>query len=129
MNTLKENISVYIIDDDESVRKGLVRLMRSVGLKCFAYEYPEVFLSEVVNDCCACIIMDITMPHLNGLDLCAKLKEKGITIPVIAVSAQEDQELLFKAQDIGVKLFLRKPVDDQALLDAITWLTSRNCVC
>jgi len=109
------------------VRKGLIRLMRSVGIKCFAYEDPELFLSEVHNDCCACIIMDITMPHLNGFELCAKLREKGITIPVVAVSALDDNESLRMAQDMDVKLYLRKPVDDQALLDAITWLISRNC--
>lgn len=129
MNSLKENISVYIVDDDASVRKGLTRLMRSAGIKCLTYEDPELFLSEVKNDCCACIIMDITMPYLNGFELCAKLKDKGITVPVVAVSAHDDNESLRLAQEMGVKLYLRKPVDDQALLDAITWLTSRDCNC
>jgi FixJ family two-component response regulator len=125
----KENISIYIIDDDESVRKALTRLMRSAGIRCYTYDDPELFLSEVQNDCCSCIIMDIAMPHLNGFDLFTKLKEKGITVPVVAVSAHDDNESLRMAQDMGVKFYLRKPVDDQALLDAIIWLTSRDCAC
>jgi FixJ family two-component response regulator len=129
VSALKEDTSIYIIDDDESVRKGLTRLMRSVGIKCFTYGDPELFLSEVQNDCCSCIIMDISMPHLNGFELCAKLKDKGITIPVVAVSAHDDNESLRMAQDMGVKLYLRKPVDDQALLDAITWILSKECTC
>ena len=129
MSALKEDTCVYIVDDDESVRNALTRLMRSAGIKSFVYGDPELFLSEVQNDCCSCIIMDITMPHLNGFELCAKLTDKGITIPVVAVSAHDDNESLRMAQDMGVKLYLRKPVDDQALLDAITWILSRECSC
>ncbi len=129
MSGFKEDVSVYIIDDDESVRKGLSRLMRSAGLKCYTYQDPELFMSEIRNDCCSCIIMDVTMPHLSGFELCGKLKEKGITTPVIAVSAHDDNESLRMAQDMGVRFYLRKPVDDQALLDAISWLVSRDCSC
>ena len=129
MSALKEDTCVYIVDDDESVRNALTRLMRSAGIRSFVYGDPELFLSEVQNDCCSCIIMDITMPHLNGFELCAKLKDKGITIPVVAVSAHDDNESLRMAQYMGVKLYLRKPVDDQALLDAITWILSRECSC
>jgi FixJ family two-component response regulator len=121
--TLKsEPLHVHIVDDDESVRKGLLRLMRSAGIESHAYESPERFLAEVHNEGHACILMDITMPGMNGLELGARLREKGITLPVIAISARDDDDTRHLARDLGVRFFLRKPVDDQALLDAIAWV-------
>ena len=121
--TRKTEIShVHIVDDDDSVRKGLSRLMRSAGIASDAYGNPESFLAEVHNEDHACILMDITMPRMNGLELNARLKEKGIALPVIAISARDDDDTRQLAHDLGVRFFLRKPVDDQALLDAIAWV-------
>lgn len=113
---------VHIVDDDESVRKGLSRLMRSAGIESHAYASPESFFAETHDEGHACIIMDITMPRMNGLEFGAKLKERGNALPVIAVSARDDDETRHLARDLGVRFFLRKPVDDQALLDAISWV-------
>jgi FixJ family two-component response regulator len=121
--TLKaETLLVHIVDDDESVRKGLLRLMRSAGIESRAYESPERFLAEVHNEGHACILMDITMPRMSGLELSAQLRVKGIALPVIAISARDDDDTRQLARDLGVRFFLRKPVDDQALLDAISWV-------
>jgi len=121
--TLKTGtLHVHIVDDDESVRKGLSRLMRSAGIESHAYESPESFLAEVHNEGHACILMDITMPRISGLELGAQLREKGITLPMIAISAHDDDDTRHLARDLGVRFFLRKPVDDQALLDAISWV-------
>ncbi len=118
---------VHIVDDDESVRKGLTRLMRSAGIESRAYESPEGFLAEVRNEDRACVLMDITMPRMSGLELGAKLKERGITLPMIAISARDDDDVRHLARNLGVRFFLRKPVDDQALLDAISWVVeARN---
>jgi FixJ family two-component response regulator len=117
-------LSVYIVDDDESVRRGLSRLIRSAGLEPLPFESPERFLAEVDEDNThACILLDITMPHLSGLEVRARLNERGIDLPVIAVSARDDDETRNRARALGVQLFLRKPVDDQALLDAIEWVS------
>ena len=113
---------VHIVDDDEAVRKGLSRLMRSAGVESQAYDSPESFLAQVQNTDHACIVLDITMPRMNGLELLRQLKARGIRLPVIAVSARDDDETRQLARDLGVSLFLRKPVDDQALLDAIAWV-------
>lgn len=121
-----ESLLVYIVDDDESVRKGLSRLMRSAGIESRAYAAPESFLAEVGNQDHACVLMDITMPHMSGLEVGARLKQKGITLPVIALSARDDDETRLLARDLGVQFFLRKPVDDQALLDAISWVVGGN---
>ena len=125
--TLKtETLRVHIVDDDDSVRKGLSRLMRSAGIESHAYDNPESFLAEAHNEAHACILMDITMPRMNGLELSAQLREKGITLPVIAISARDDDDTRQLARDLGVRFFMRKPVDDQALLDAISWVTQED---
>lgn len=121
-----ESLHVNIVDDDDSVRQGLSRLMRSAGIDSHAYGNPESFLADVHNEAHACILMDITMPRMNGLELSARLREKGITLPVIAISARDDDDTRKMARDLGVRFFLRKPVDDQALLDAITWVTQED---
>ena len=117
---------VYIVDDDESVRCALSRLMRSAGIESRAYESSERFLAEVRNEGYACILVDMTMPRMNGMELIARLKEKGIKIPVIALSARDDDEIRQMAKDSGVHFFLRKPVDDQALIDAINWVAKKQ---
>jgi len=121
-----EALTVYIVDDDESVRTALSRLMRSAGIESRAYESSERFLAEVCNEGHACILMDITMPRMSGMELVARLKEKGIAFPVIAVSARDDDKTRQLAQDLGVRFFMRKPVDDQALIDAINWVVKEN---
>lgn len=121
-----ETLLVHIVDDDDSVRKGLTRLMRSAGLDSCAYESPERFLTEARTAPHACILMDITMPRMNGLELRARLKEAGNVLPVIAISARNDDDTTRMARDLGVRFFLHKPVDDQALLDAIRWVTDRD---
>ena len=115
-------LHVLIVDDDASVRKGLSRLMRSAGIESHAYASPERFLAEVHNEGHACILMDITMPRMSGLELGARLRDNGITLPMIAISARDDDDTRHLARDLGVRFFLRKPVDDQALLDAISWV-------
>ena len=123
---IEKALTVYIVDDDESVRTALSRLMRSAGIESHAYESSERFLDEVRNEGYACILVDMTMPRMNGMELIARLKEKGIKIPVIALSARDDDEIRQNAKDLGVRFFLRKPVDDQALIDAINWVVKKH---
>jgi FixJ family two-component response regulator len=117
-----ERCVVYIVDDDDLVRKGLARLMRAGGFTPKTYERPELFLQELDFDTPACILLDITMPRMTGLQVQAKLKARGVTIPVIAVSARDDDETRLRARELDARCFFRKPVDDQALLDAISWV-------
>ena len=116
-----EPCTVYIVDDDDLVRKGLGRLMRAAGFKPKTYASPELFLSEVSAESPACILLDITMPRMSGLEVQAQLKARGNTIPVIAVSARDDDDTRQRARDLGARCFLRKPIDDEALLEAIAW--------
>lgn len=117
---------VHIVDDDESVRQGLSRLMRSAGLTNRTYQNAEMFLEQVTLEPQGCILLDITMPHVNGFEMAKRLKDRGIGYPIIVVSALDDEVTRLSARELGVRFFLRKPVDDQALLDAIAWVLAEH---
>jgi FixJ family two-component response regulator len=113
---------IYIVDDEESVRKGLSRLLRSAGMPCRDFASAEQFLVELDPQQKSCVLLDITMPRLTGLQLQDELKKRKINLPIIAVSANDEADTSSQARQLGARFFLRKPVDDQALLDAIHWV-------
>ena len=113
---------IYIVDDEESVRKGLSRLMRSAGMLCRDFASGEQLLAEIDPQQEGCVLLDITMPGLTGFQLQTELKKRKINLPIIAVSARDDADTSSRARQLGARFFLRKPVDDQALLDAIHWV-------
>jgi two-component system response regulator FixJ len=122
MRHIPDRPVVYIVDDEESVRKGFSLLMRSAELPCRAFASAEQFLAELDPRQEGCVLLDITMPGLTGLQLQAELKKRRIRLPIIAVSASDDADASSRARQLGARFFLRKPVDDQALLDAIHWV-------
>lgn len=126
MSKMSDTFLVYIIDDDDSVRRGLSRLMRASGYQVSVYDTPEQFLEEVSEASSGCVLLDITMPGMTGLQVQARLREKGVGLPVIAISAEDNDDVRQAARKLGAKFFLRKPVDDQALLDAIFWVSESN---
>jgi FixJ family two-component response regulator len=113
---------IYIVDDDDSVRRALGRLIRSEGLSSEAFASGESFLAALPEEASGCVIMDIRMPGLTGYDVQRRLHQRRRKIPVIALSAQDDDEARRCARELGATAFFRKPVDDQALLDSIRWL-------
>ena len=122
----KKRSLIYVIDDDASVRKAFGRLLRSADLDAETFSSAEEFLSNPRQKENACIIIDIRMPSLSGFDLRERLESEGIGIPVIAISAHDDEETREHARELGAVSFFRKPVDDQALLDAIWWAIARG---
>jgi FixJ family two-component response regulator len=114
---------VFIVDDDDLVTRALARVIRAGGLIPKVYVSPDRFLEEIESETPACILLDITMPKISGLQVQAQLEARGISIPVIAVSARDDAETRRRARELDAKCFFRKPVDDQALLDAIAWVS------
>ena len=113
---LRTEIShVHIVDDDDSVRKGLSRLMRSAGIESDAYGNPESFFAEVCNEDHACILMDITMPRMSGLELMQKLNERDVKLPVIVITGFAEVPLAVEAMKSGAVTFLEKPFQDQDL--------------
>ncbi|MDM0019305.1 response regulator transcription factor [Variovorax saccharolyticus] len=117
------DLVVYVVDDDASVRVGLTRLMRSAGHRTMAFDCGEAFLAHGLQGVAGCVVLDISMPGLNGHQVQECLARNTIDIPVIALSARDDDETRRLARALGARFFLRKPADDQALLDAIDWVT------
>jgi FixJ family two-component response regulator len=114
---------IYLVDDDRSVRTSLSRLMRVSGFEVHAFDTPEQFLAEVRDDAHGCVLLDMSLPRIAGLEVQGRLRDMGVHLPVIAMSARDDDGLRDAARKLGARFFLRKPVDDQALLDAISWVT------
>lgn len=121
-----DSLLIYIVDDDDSVRTSSSRLMRASGIRAKAFATPQAFLDEVSATSAGCVLLDITMPQMSGLQMQAKLREKGVHLPVIAISARDSDEVREMARALGVRFFLHKPVDDHALLDAIAWVTGSD---
>jgi FixJ family two-component response regulator len=121
----KRAFTVYIVDDDDSVRNALSRLLHVSGIAARAFESARDFLDAVTAASRGCVLLDMTMLHMTGLDVQAALKDKGVRMPVIVVSANESDQTREAARALGARFFLRKPVDDHALLDAIAWVADK----
>jgi len=115
---------VYVIDDDESVRRAFARLLRSVNLDAETFSSADEFLNSPKQEKNSCILIDIRMPGTTGFHLQQKLAASEVRIPVIVISASDDANIRERARELGAISFFRKPVDDQALLDAIWWAIS-----
>jgi FixJ family two-component response regulator len=116
--------TVYVIDDEECVRRAMERLLRSAGLKCRAFPCLDVFLAADFALERACVVSDIRMPGRSAFELPALLRAQHRTIPVIYVTAHDTTEYRDAARQVGATGYFRKPIDDQALLDAIEWALS-----
>jgi len=116
-----EIFTIFIIDDDSSVRRALCRVMTSAGLECEAFDSAEDFLASPHPATTGCIVADMTMPGLSGLELKPLLDAAGILYPLILVTAHDNEELRTAARTAGAAAYFRKPVDTQALLDSIRW--------
>jgi FixJ family two-component response regulator len=119
-------IQVYIVDDEPSICTALARLVRSARMQPRTFASVEDFMHSSVSDENACVVSDVQFPGASGLDLPVMLARAGRQLPVIFVTAHDTPETRDRAQRIGAAAYFRKPVDDQALLDAIAWALSRH---
>ena len=110
---------VYLVDDDEAVRRALGLLLSTVGIEVTGFADPQAFLTQVPRLEPGCLILDIRMPAISGLKLQERLNEQGIDWPTIVISGHGDIEACRRAFRNGAVDFLSKPVDDQDLIDAI----------
>jgi FixJ family two-component response regulator len=110
---------VSIVDDDDSVRSTLQELLRSAGFSSRAFESAEAFLGSGDQRETACLITDIRMPGMSGLELQARLNAEHCRIPTIFITAHGDEEMRLKALREGAVEFLPKPFDDDILIESI----------
>jgi FixJ family two-component response regulator len=116
---MKQDPVVFVIDDDRMIRDGLQGLIRSVGLRVETFASAQDFLAVKRPDVPACLVLDVRMPGVSGLDLQLKLSEAGIHIPIIFITGHGDIPMSVRAMKEGAYEFLTKPVRGQDLLDAI----------
>jgi len=118
---------VYVVDDDASVRKALERLLRSAGYDAMTFSSPFEFLNFSHPDAPACLVLDIKMPELSGLDLQDHLAEKGASFPIIFITGHGTVPASVKAFKAGAMDFLEKPFEDRSLLDAVSRAIENHC--
>jgi FixJ family two-component response regulator len=119
MSCQKESKLVSIVDDDESVRGTLHELLRSAGFSSRAFESAEAFLESGHQRETCCLITDIRMPGMSGLELQARLNAEHCRIPTIFITAHGDEEMRFQALRAGAVEFLSKPFDDDVLVESV----------
>lgn len=99
-------------------------MIRSEGFEVRLFESSERFLAEVSETPAGCVVLDITMPKLSGINLQKRLNERGIHMPIIVLTARDDDATRREAKQCGAKFYFRKPVDERTLIDAINWATN-----
>jgi len=118
--------TVFIIDDDSGVRESIKDLVESVGLRAESFATAQQFLASERRDAPGCLVLDVRLPGISGLDLQHDLKKAGIKIPIIFISGHADIPMSVRAMKSGAFEFLTKPFRDQALLDVIQRALSRE---
>jgi len=120
--------TVFVIDDDELVRAAIQGMLKSVGLRSQTFATPQEFLRSKRADGPSCLVLDVRLPGVNGLDFQRDLADAGIRIPVIFITGYGDIPMTVKAMKSGAVEFLTKPFRDQDLLDAIHQALDRDRV-
>ncbi|MGD0988383.1 MAG: response regulator, partial [Candidatus Sulfotelmatobacter sp.] len=118
--------TVFIVDDDAGVRESLQELLESVGLHSQSFGTAQEFLATAHGDVPSCLILDVRLPGISGLDLQHELKRQRINIPVIFLTAHADVPMSVKAMKSGAVEFLTKPFRQQDLLDAVQRSLARS---
>jgi FixJ family two-component response regulator len=117
---------VFVIDDDESMRRSLATLLRSVGLDARVFSSPQEFMRAERPDAPGCLVLDVRLPGLSGLAFQERLAKEGIALPIIFITGHGDVPMSVRAMKAGAVEFLSKPFDDQVLLDAIHGAIERD---
>jgi FixJ family two-component response regulator len=118
---------IAVVDDDDAMREALSELLQVLALSCRTFEGAEAFLAASESESFDCLITDIRMPGMNGLELQQKLKSLGSTIPVIVVTSSTDLLIRSCALEDGAIAYLSKPVQDEVLIHHLMTALGRDC--
>jgi FixJ family two-component response regulator len=124
--TSHDTPTVFIVDDDARMRAAMQRLLKTVGLHSELFATPQDFLQHKIPDAPSCLILDMRLPGMSGLEVQDKLSETGTQIPIIFVTSHGDIPMTVKAMKSGAVEFLTKPFRDQDLIDAIHQALKNN---
>jgi FixJ family two-component response regulator len=120
--------TVFVVDDDAGVRASIQGLLKSANLRCSLFGTAEEFLGNRPPDGPSCLVLDVSLPGVNGLDFQRQLSDAGIQIPIVFITGHGDIPMTVKAMKSGAVEFLTKPFQDQDLLDAIRQALDRDLV-
>jgi FixJ family two-component response regulator len=123
--TSEKNFTVFVVDDDDSVRKALDRLLKASGYRVKTFESAETFLASDRSRTSGCIVLDIKLPGMSGLNLAETLASFKTRYPVIFITAHDTPQWQERAARMGAIAYLQKPFDQQLLLDAVHAARSR----
>jgi FixJ family two-component response regulator len=124
--TSTEIPTVFIVDDDAPMRAAMQRLLKTVGLHSESFATPQEFLQHKLPDAPSCLVLDVRLPGMSGLEVQSKLNETGVQIPIIFITSHGDIPMTVKAMKSGAVEFLTKPFRDQDLIDAIQQALKRD---
>ena len=110
---------VAVVDDDASVRRALTRLLQSAGLRVLTCASATEFLATGISSAPDCVILDIHLGGMSGLELLSRLRESGLSLPVLIITAHDDAQTREAAAQAGCTAYLRKPLDGKMLLDEV----------
>jgi FixJ family two-component response regulator len=122
----KIGIRVAVVDDDAAVRKALARLLCACAFDIKTYGSAREFIKAGLEDLPACLVLDLHMPDISGLDLQRQLRSAGINIPTVIVTAHNDPGLRERCQSVGASAFLLKPLNQETLVSAINAAIGNN---
>lgn len=125
---MKHEATVHVVDDDDAVRRAMCMLFRSDGLRTADYPGPEEFLAAVEPRMTGCIVLDIRMPGMDGLDLQQRLQEREIAMPVIFLTGHADVAKAVRAMKQGALDFIEKPFDDEHLLRRVQYALTKGAL-
>jgi FixJ family two-component response regulator len=111
---------IAVVDDDNSVRKALRRLLRSAELDAETYGCGSEFLKALPTSVPDCVVLDLQMPEMSGLELQQHLRSRGLSLPVVIVTGHDEPGLQARCLEAGANGYLRKPIDSRALVEAIS---------
>ena len=111
--------TVFVVDDDTSVRTALKRLIQSVGFQAETFDSAQAFLEHGSHDGPACLILDVRMPEMSGIELQQQLTRVGLGMPIVFITGHGNIPMSVKAMKAGAVDFIEKPFEDQKLIDAI----------
>src|SRR5258708_17058688 len=126
--TAADSPTVFVVDDDAGVRASIQGLLKSARLRCSSFGTAEEFLRNKPPDGPSCLVLDVSLPGVNGLDFQRQLGDGGIHIPIVFITGHGDIPMTVKAMKSGAVEFLTKPFRDQDLLDAIHQALDRDRV-
>ncbi len=118
--------TVFIIDDDNAVRDSLVWLLESLGVRSLAFDSAQPFLDHFRPEMPGCLVLDMRLPGMSGMELHELLMHRGVELPTIMITGHGDVSLAVRAMKTGVIDFIEKPFSDQALLDTIRAALARD---